>query len=309
MTRFTGFGGVVIGIPTELMPNGTFKCQRITFEGARHYDLSNMRDAVEFFIVSQHPDVKGSPLNTGIPPLWQIDDQNEKAVSYIEKTRKANKLEAVVLELPDARVKDLARALLSSQNQKNSDIFSLDNVNITRRRIIEEIRSNPKAFYVLMSDQGRLEASVIFFRGLEANIISESMESGIMYNGKLLGYNRAMAIDAITKDPKLMMKLDHESKSIERTMNGIATVDEAKSEEDAQLDEALNKLGTFAKEPAYPNPGDVMLTPVVEAPVTHDDLNFMDTGKDDLGKDDLTLKTLVPEAKPSKASKKETDKQ
>lgn len=321
MTRYTAPGGIVYGIPIKLRPDGTVECQRITFEGARHYDLNNLRDAVEFHIVSNHESVKGSKFSNGIPPSWQIDDQVEKAKSYLDKTKKANKLELIILEMPDAKVKDLARALLSSGNSKNSEVFALDNTDIIRRRIIEEIRANPKAFYTLMSDQKRLEASVIFYRGLSTNIITESLESGILYNGKLIGYNRTGAIDSIAKDPKMMLRLDHESKTREGYSEGLPA-EETVSDEDAL---AMEKLAQFAKvSEGFPSPADTMISPITdENPLNTDldpDLNFLsedgkqdDLGKgltdiektDDLGKGDLSLEVLVGAPK---TSKKETDK-
>jgi hypothetical protein len=301
MTRYTAPGGIVYGIPTKLRPDGTFECQRITFEGARHYDLNMLRDAIEFYIVSNHESVKGSKFSNGIPPAWQIDDQVEKAQSYLDKTKKANKLELIVLEMPDAKAKDLARALLSSGNSKNSEVFALDNTDITRRRIIEEIRANPKSFYTLMSDQKRLEASVIFYRSLSTNIITESLESGILHNGKLLGYNRTGAIESISKDPKLMLRLDHESRSREGVAEGLAT-EEIINDEDAK---AMEMLTQFSEK--FPSSADNMITNVTEQSTINEDLSFLDNSKtDDLDKDNLKLDMLIAPATEKKAKKNQS---
>lgn len=188
---------IVYGVPSGKETNGDTKFRQIRITGHREFDLSLPQDAMEFYVLSNHPACEGSPFQAA-KPLVKIMDAEKEANNYIADLRASREIEDMLLSdsTPDSQIKDWGMLFGYSPE--------VNGVNVIRKELIEKARRSPEEIKKILGNVDEANMKILLMKGSQTEGVVEIDQYGgyKIVEGPYLGVDLANAVNSLLNEPR-----------------------------------------------------------------------------------------------------------
>lgn len=212
---------VYYGLPVSVNPDGTYKWKKIRIEGAATYDLNDLRQAIEWHVITNHFAIEGSPLQrlTNTTPMFRILDLEIDAEKAIRRNQMRNAVNSAVEKMNPMEKRDFLRIF----DQESVESYS---ENIIEKRIIELMETNVQRLYDTIVKEQSMVVKQIMARATSFGVITNSIDEGFRTDtGHKLGLTLNAVVHKLESDPKLLAYIDQKSKEAEQEFRKVKGMD------------------------------------------------------------------------------------